>query len=242
MQMEYCLHGTLQTIFKGMTAMSTQKNIFLSSEGDEWYKRNLSAIENKKEEDPVLKIMALYDSTPKKTLEIGCSNGWRLSRLEKATNSQCFGIDPSSQAIEDGKEKYPHIQLKTGSADDIPFEKSMFDCVILGYCLYLCDRDDLFKIAYEVDRVLQDNGIVVIYDFCTEIPYYNRYQYHDNIQSFKMAYAKLFTWNPFYRTICSINMNYNKAFSLEIPKDDQINITLLKKDKKNAYIMNPYLP
>ena len=220
--------------------MSTQKNIFLNSEGNEWYKRNISAIENKKEMDPVLKTMTLYNATPRKTLEIGCSNGWRLNALKNTTDSECFGIDPSQQAIEEGATKYPHIQLKTGSADEIPFTEKMFDCVIIGYCLYLCDRDDLFKIAYEVDRVLQDNGIVVIYDFCTDIPYYNRYQYHDNIQSFKMAYSKLFTWNPFYRTICSVNMNYNKDFCLEIPKDDQINITLLKKDKKNAYINNPY--
>lgn len=220
--------------------MEKQKNVFLKGEGDEWYRRNEQAIDNNKEHDPVIKLLDLYQIAPKSVLEVGCSNGWRLDAIQQKNNSICFGIDPSQEAIQAGKKRFSALQLTQGAADKLEFENNAFDLIILGFCLYLCDRDDLFKIASEVDRVLADNGVIAIYDFYSTIPYFNRYQYQDGIHSYKLCYENMFCWNPNYRKICSMNFSHDKKMSLNINKDDEVNVSLLKKEKSSGYIANPY--
>jgi len=72
-------------------------------------------------------------------------------------------LEPSNEAV------YQAISLgldaRVGTADVIPFQDKSFDIVIFGFCLYLCDRDDLFKIAAEADRVLKTPGWLLIKDF-----------------------------------------------------------------------------
>jgi len=106
-----------------------------------------------------------YKLYPKSVLEIGCSNGYRLQKLHKTYSCSCYEIDPSDNAIKDGQKQYPTLNLYKGDATKLPFTDKKFDMVIFGFCLYLCDREDLFKIAYEADRVLKKNGHIVIYDF-----------------------------------------------------------------------------
>ena len=62
--------------------------------------------------------MALYPSrmygvTPKKVLEIGCSNGFRLDYIKNKFNGECecFGLEPSEDAIKDA-EKIKDFILK----------------------------------------------------------------------------------------------------------------------------------
>jgi len=57
------------------------------------------------------------------------------------------------------------VHAEYGSADDLPFESDSFDGVIFGFCLYLCDHEDLFKIAQEADHVLRKKSWLVIKDF-----------------------------------------------------------------------------
>ena len=78
-----------------------QKRIFLKSEGDNWFKRN----HKKRTQDTIFKeickILKSYNKNKNfKLLEIGCSNGKRLSKLSKLfKNFQFYGIDPSKMAI-----------------------------------------------------------------------------------------------------------------------------------------------
>ncbi|MGB6911936.1 MAG: hypothetical protein WBE42_04170 [Pseudolabrys sp.] len=52
------------------------------------------------------------------------------------------------------------------TADDLSaFGPDTIDLLIYGWCLYLCDREDLFKIVTEGDRILKDSGYLVVYDF-----------------------------------------------------------------------------
>lgn len=105
--------------------------------------------------------------------------------------------------------------------------------------MYLCDRDDLFKIAYEIDRILINRGIIIVMDFAPPFPYKNKYIHHPNVYSFKMDYSKMFSWNPFYTII------YNQLFSLTdtcyfTSPDDRLSVTVLKKEIYHAYPENPF--
>ncbi len=109
---------------------------------------------------------------------------------------ECYGVDPSAKAVEAAKEK--GVEASQGTADQLPFDDQSFDIVIFGFCLYLCDREDLFRIACEADRVLKNPGWIVILDFYSETPLRREYHHHLGMFSYKMDYRKLFMWNPGY--------------------------------------------
>ena len=96
--------------------------------------------------DQVLASIRSLSLQPTSVLEVGCSNGWRLEAFRKTYAIRCWGIDPSADAIKEGKTLFPQISLVRGTADSLPFGADMFDLVIFGFCLYLCDREDLFKL------------------------------------------------------------------------------------------------
>lgn len=218
-----------------------QKEVFLNGEGDAWYRRYLnspSSFEKRKKEDTVVNFFREVEQVPSRILEVGSGDGWRLEVLRQLTGAACMGIDPSREAVQGAVRDYPEIRVNTGTADDLPFEDDLFDAVIFGTCLYLCEPEDLFRVAAEADRVLADQGLIVIRDFYTETPYRNRYSHLEGVYSFKMDYSRLFSWHPAYRC------EYFKLFphhggSMNNP-DDRMSLVALRKDLGNAYIDNPW--
>jgi ubiquinone/menaquinone biosynthesis C-methylase UbiE len=219
----------------------SQKSIFVCSEGDRYYQRNRlkfnEALRSWKT-DPVIRAISDIKLHPQSALEIGCGNGWRLQAIRNCYQTNCFGIDPSEKAIKKGRKLFPDLSLKQATADSIPYENNAFDLVILGFCLYLCDRKDLFKIAYEVDRILINKGKLVILDFSPSFPYRNAYSHCPGIFSFKMNYETLFTWNPAYSLI------YQHVFA-SLPEkmsfpDERMSVVVLNKDIDGAYPDSPY--
>ena len=215
----------------------SQKKIFSAIEGNKYYERNKNKLKGPRN-DPVIQAIAQLELYPKKILEIGCSNSWRLNLLKKIYKSDCWGIDPSAEAIEQGKKDFKEVNLEKGTADALPYENQMFDMVIFGFCLYLCDRSDLFKIAYEADRVLMDLGHIVIYDFYPPFQYKNKYSHYKGIYSYKMNYSNLFLWNPAY------TLKYQKMFFHPPLKkgtvDDIVSVMILEKNIECAFPDNPY--
>ncbi|MFZ4632241.1 MAG: class I SAM-dependent methyltransferase [Patescibacteria group bacterium] len=218
--------------------MKKQKEIFLSSEGNAWYQRNKQAIENK-ETDCIINCISELNLLPKNILEIGCSNGYRLNELNKKYSSNCFGVDPSLEAIDEGKLFFDKISLSQGTADSLDFNDNKFDLVILGFCLYVCDRNDLFKIASEVDRVLSDKGFIIILDFGPPFPYKNNYKYMDGVFSYKMDYSALFKWNPNYFMIYS-RILAHEIFSSIYNPNERVLLSILSKDANSGYPNNPF--
>jgi len=218
---------------------NNQKDVFLQDEGNQWYLRNKNAVINKSN-DPILDLIIQRHLKPKNVLEIGCSNGWRLSIIQEHFHSDCYGLDPSSQAIKEGAVKNPLLNLAQGTADLIPFSNIKFDLIIFGFCLYLCDRKDLFKIVYEADRFLTEHGHLIIYDFEPSFPYKNHYQYKEGLFSYKMNYSKLFLSNPSYFLVAK-NIFTHQGFKKIDDPNERISVTLLKKTITNNYILNPYI-
>lgn len=217
-----------------------QKALFLSDEGNAWFARNKQALaERKVADDAVTQAIAALQLAPKKILEIGCADGWRLRGLEAMTGAQCSGVEPSAEAIAQGKVLAPKHDLKVGTADALDFADGAFDLVIYGFCLTYCDRKDLFKVAMEGDRVLADNGMMLVYDFCTDIAYRNAYSHKAGVYCYKMDYAGLFAWNPLYSVVHKQLVSHGGAV-IPDSMDERIGITVLRKNSVEAYPDNPF--
>ena len=196
-----------------------------------WYQRNKSAFTaEKQKEDPILLALENCQIRPTRVLEIGCANGWRLAELHHHYHCETFGIDPSEEAIMDGKTQYPYMHLSVGTADELP-EIEPVDLIIFGFCLYLCDPKDLFKIAMISDRVLVNHGHIAIYDFHPpKGNYRNKYSHKEDVYSYKMDYSTIFSWHPsylqIYKKIAPHRANSKNTF---LP-DELISVQVLKKE------------
>lgn len=218
---------------------SNQRNIFLDGEGDSWFDRNNNLDMNTRiKDDLILKEIGRLNIQPSSVLEVGCAEGWRLNVISENLKSECTGFDPSKKAIMAGQKLYPKINLGVGTAENIEMEDNSVELVILGFCLYLCDRNELFDIAKEVDRVLCDQGLIIILDFYSESAYKNEYSHKKGVFAYKMDYTKMFTWNPIYSMI-STTISSHSMERVVKDKDERICVSTLIKSNNDAYMAKP---
>jgi SAM-dependent methyltransferase len=212
----------------------SQKDVFLESEGDAWYRRNLQYL-RAAGQDVVLTTLRQLQVTPKSILEIGCANGYRVAQICEQFGAAGFGIEPSTKAVADGRGRYPLLSLEVGTADVLPFADGQFDLVIFGFCLYLVDPRLHFRCVAEADRVLVDGGLLLIHDFIEPVPYYNEYAHRPGIRSYKMEFSRYFLACPAY-SLLQRNM-----IAEGIPKSDHsVGIDVLRKDHATAFRSNPF--
>ncbi len=190
------------------------------------------------ETNPVLFSLKEIQIKPKAILEIGCGAGHKLALLRQEFGADCYGIDPSAKAIEYGRAHYPELVLENGTAESLIHADNRFDVVIFGFCLYLCDLFDHFRIAWQADRVLRDGGYLVIHDFLAPMPYSNDFVHAAGIRSHKMEWSRMFIWHPAYRLISRRYLEATTALSFA--PDEQICIDVLHKDRSTAFPSNPY--
>ncbi|MFH1263281.1 MAG: class I SAM-dependent methyltransferase [Pseudomonadota bacterium] len=211
-----------------------QREIFRNSEGDAWFTRNQreSAGRNLPDDDMVL--MELIGCLPVeagrvRVLEIGCGEGGRLEWLMKHRNAECFGIDPSAKAVAAALERGVHAQ--EGTAEQLPFDAGRFDVVIFGFCLYLCDRDDLSRIVFEANRVLRSPGWLLIQDFYSPTPRSRAYHHHPGVQTHKMDYRTLFTGSPDYECMTHKVRHHVDGTYTDDP-EEWVSVSVLRKFRK----------
>lgn len=194
-----------------------QAEVFMASEGNAWLKRNKDKIDP--ERDPVMFALETFKINPANVLEVGCANGWRLEVLERDWGCNAWGVDPCANPF--------RKKILRNTADKTGMQTGMFDTVIYGWCLYLCDPEDYFSIATEGDRVLADDGYLVIHDFLNEgNPYKNKYKHKEGLFSHKMDFSKLWLGHPSYSLVGT--QSYGDG-------DDRTAVIVLKKDIKNAF-------
>lgn len=212
----------------------TQRSAFKNGEGDAWFLRNLDAVKNRQanSEDPIMSAFAnMGDRQPRSVLEIGCGAGQRGAAIATATGASVSGIDPSAQAVSYARKL--GLDAHVATADALPFESGRFDAVLFGFCLYLCDREDLFRIASEADRVLAELGWLVIHDFFSPVPKRRPYHHREGIWSYKMDYRRLFDWHPSY-TCVSHNVMHHVTGMPTDQADDWVAVSVLRKTSLNA--------
>lgn len=197
-----------------------QKEAFLQSEADAWHERNNEAVaKHDFARDSVASaVMGLSESGARlKILEIGCGAGHRLAWLAETIGAEVHGIEPSAKAV--GKAQNLGVAAIHGTADELPYGTGSFDVVIFGFCLYLCDRQDLFQIAKEADRVLKEEGWLIIQDFFAEAPLTRDYHHMSGVVCHKMDYRRLFDWHPAYTCFSHHLSHHTKKTFTDDPQE-----------------------
>jgi SAM-dependent methyltransferase len=212
--------------------MTSQKDIFLASEGDAYFRRNQAALESRDySADWICKRIAAFGNERLRILEIGCSDGSRLRYLSSKAGHDVTGIDPSEAAIEQATRQ--GVKAFTGTADALPFAAGSFDVLIFGFCLYLCDDSDLFRIAAEADRVLADPGWLLIFDFAARAPVYKPYHHRPGVWSRKMDYSSLFSWHPGY-ALASYEKCHHSTLQWSDDVDEWVSLACLRKHGRSS--------
>jgi len=200
---ESCCERSSPAMPTARMARVKQRDRFVNGEGDAFHPRNRTEPSVRSQRvagDPLLAALAELDLRAKSVLEIGSGDGWRLSALrEREQAARYVGIEPSALALSTSSDA--GVCGVRATADALPLADASFDLVVFGFCLYLVDRSDLFRVAAEADRVLCDGGTLVIYDFYSVSPHRRRYAHAEECFSFKMDCAQMFAWNPTYRVV-----------------------------------------
>jgi SAM-dependent methyltransferase len=175
--------------------MVRQADIFLESEGNAWFDRNWRQVGQR---DPVSDLIGEIGLIPTNVLEIGSANGWRLRTLRERYACKILGVEPSLKA---GTEAHRlGIPTLRTTADTLPGPAdNAFDMVIYGFCLYVTDPEDWFRIAFEGDRVLKEGGHLVIHDFFEGRNLFAReYEHRKGLLSYHFDFAQLWLAHPWY--------------------------------------------
>jgi ubiquinone/menaquinone biosynthesis C-methylase UbiE len=214
----------------------TQREIFLTGEGDAWFQRNRVALHA---ESPVrnkpLAMFAPYLAPGDEVLEIGCADGSNLAILSARHGVGGYGVDPSQQAVTAGRENHPELILHQGTADALPFPDGKFKLVWFGFCLYLLDRGSLMRAIAEADRVCMEGGFIAITDFDPPLPSCRPYHHRPGIFSWKMDYSRLLLANPAYVLVEKASYSHTET-AFEPNPGERIATWLLKKSLSGAYV------
>src|SRR5438874_13325412 len=98
-----------------------------------------------------------------RVLDVGCGSGYFLHRFREYGAGECHGIDLVEERIAAGRDRYPTLDLRVGSATDLPFADGEFDLVTQFTCLSsILDADVRLAAAREMRRVA--GGWVLSFD------------------------------------------------------------------------------
>ena len=167
-------------------------------EGDAWFRRNKGPCIKENESLDSDRIANLLEGLPLPEGPETTVFGWMRPRLRRLVKRK-QRVERSrnrSDAINELKER--GHQGFVGTADMLPVADKSIDLLIYGFCIYLCDREDLFQIAAEAHRVLKPNSWLAILDFWS--PYHRKNEYHhkEGLNSYKYNTPLMFDWHPSY--------------------------------------------
>ncbi len=216
-----------------------QDKIFISSEGDRWFERNREVLGAfQLEDDLALKLIELYDLRPRAVLEIGAANGFRLAAIQERTTAQVTAVEPSLQALLDGKERFPRVQFVRGEAARVPL-RGCFDLIIFDFVLHWIDRKSLLGVVAEADRLLADGGYMIIGDFqpanFLSVPYHHLAK--SEVRTFKQNYANTFLASGLYHSVGLITGDHAlKRLTGSASERERVAAWLLRKQLLSHYL------
>jgi len=109
-----------------------------------------------------------------RVLDVGCGSGYFLHRLREYGAGECVGIDLMEDRIAVGRQRYPTLDLRVGSATELPYGDRAFDLVTQFTCLSSILQDDVrLAAAHEMKRVAR-GGWVLSFDMRGRRPLMSR--------------------------------------------------------------------
>jgi SAM-dependent methyltransferase len=98
-----------------------------------------------------------------RVLDVGAGSGYFLHRLTEYGAGEAHGIDLMEERIAQGRKRYPTLELRVGSATELPYDDGEFDLVTQFTCLSsILDDDVRLAVAQEMSRVA--GGWVLSFD------------------------------------------------------------------------------
>lgn len=186
-----------------------QDDIFKLSEADQYHERrrksNWSDEERIKEDLP-LEVIQKNKIRCKNAAEVGAYNGFRLAFLSENYHCHAVAFEPSQKAILEGKQKYPQVDFRCNTAAQLDAADGSFDMVIVGYVFHWIDRKTLIRSISEIDRVLADDGWLVISDIWVEYPQRRKYHHlpSKDVWTYKQNYWEIYLASNCYKLVDAI--------------------------------------
>lgn len=206
-------------------------NLWFESEGDNWYARNKEHLG--KGFDIPLSLLDMYSINPKRILEIGAANGYRLAKIHEKYDAEVTAIEPSENAVKDGKANHPAVKFIRSTFEDCALD-GKFDLIIVNFVFHWIYRENLYKCVYKIDNMLSDDGCLIIGDFGPEYFFKRKYHHLDNADfyTWKMLYSELFTKSGRYMELAKLRFNHDThKLSTDVNTDNMGTVVLLiKKD------------
>jgi len=216
-----------------------QDRVFSDSEGDRWFERNRRVLNTfDASADLPLKLIRLYGLTPERVLEIGAANGFRLAAIHQCTGAEAVAVEPSAQAVLNGKASFPFITFIRGTASAVPLRES-FDLVIVNFVFHWIDRQSLLRAVAEVDRLVRDGGYLLIGDFYPANQLQVRYHHleREEVYTYKQNYAATFLASGLYHPVSFLTADHaTKELQARVAENERIGAWLLRKELHGHYI------
>jgi SAM-dependent methyltransferase len=100
-----------------------------------------------------------------RVLDVGCGSGYFLHRLREYGAGDCVGIDLMDERVAAARRRYPALDLRVGSATELPFADGEFDLVTQFTCLSsIIDAAARTAAAGELQRVAGPTGWILSFD------------------------------------------------------------------------------
>jgi SAM-dependent methyltransferase len=216
-----------------------QDDLFNDFEGDRWFERNRGALNAfDPSADSPLKLIGLYGLAPERVLEIGAANGFRLAAIHERTGAETVAVEPSAQAVFEGKARFPFVTFIRGTASAVPLRRT-FDLVIVNFVFHWIDRQNLLGAVAEVDRLVGDNGYLLIGDFHPANRLRVRYHHlaDREIYTYKQNYAATFLASGLYHAVGVLTAHHaSKQLQARVAESERIGAWLLRKEFRGHYV------
>jgi demethylmenaquinone methyltransferase/2-methoxy-6-polyprenyl-1,4-benzoquinol methylase len=115
-------------------------------------------------------VERIVAAEPHRVLDVATGTGGVAIALARRTHADIIGVDLSEAMLDRGRRRVRavgldgRIELRTGRAEELPFQNAAFDAVSFTYLLRYV-RDPVATLA-EMARVLRPGGVLAGLDFC----------------------------------------------------------------------------